>query len=89
MQLLAFREYPAIDTDTLVEFMAHERLFRGTDGSFLLHMSSDAQLLAEERVIWLSVRAAMSWLNHDPDEYGSLWEFAEACPADSARRKQR
>jgi hypothetical protein len=35
MQLLAFREYPAIDAQTLVEFTGHERLFRGPDGSFL------------------------------------------------------
>jgi hypothetical protein len=43
VQLLAFREYPAIDAQTLVEFTGHERLFRGADGSFLLHMSSDGQ----------------------------------------------
>jgi hypothetical protein len=29
----------------------------------------------------LSVRAAISWLNEEPDEYGSLWEFAEIVPA--------
>ena len=81
VQLLAFREYPAIDAQTLVEFTGHERLFRGADGSFLLHMSSDGQPIAEERVIWLSGRAAISWLNEEPDEYGSLWEFAEVVPA--------
>jgi len=56
MQLLAFREYPAIDAQTLVEFTGHERLFRGADGSFLLHMSSEGQPAAEERIVRLSVR---------------------------------
>ena len=63
MQLLAFREYPAIDAQTLVEFIGHEPLFREADGSFLLHMSSEGQQVAEERVIWLPVRAALSWLD--------------------------
>jgi hypothetical protein len=84
MQLLADREYPGIDVDTLAEFTGHERLFRGTDGSFLLHMSSEGQQMTEERVIWLPVRAAIAWLNEDPDQYGSLWEFAEAVPVASA-----
>ena len=84
MQLLVYREYPGIDVDTLTEFTGHERLFRGTDGSFLLHMSSEGQQVTEERVIWLPVRAAISWLNEDPDQYGSLWEFAEAVPVASA-----
>jgi hypothetical protein len=81
MQLLAFREYPAIDVDTLVEFTGHERLFRGPDGSFLLHISSEGQPVAEERVLWLSMRDAISWLNEEPDHYGSLWELAEIVPA--------
>jgi hypothetical protein len=81
MQLLAFREYPAIDAETLVEFMGHERLFRGAEGSFLLHMSSKGQPVTEERIVRLSVRDAMSWLNEEPDQYGSLWEFAEIVPA--------
>jgi hypothetical protein len=81
VQLLAFREYPAIDVQTLVEFTGHERLFRGADGSCLLHMSSEGQPLAEERIVWLSVRDAILWLNEEPDHYGSLWEFADVVPA--------
>jgi hypothetical protein len=87
MQLLSFREYPAIDAQTLVEFRGHERLFRGADGSFLLHMSSEGQPVDEERTIWLSARDAISWLNEEPDHYGSLWEFAEAVPAVTAARR--
>jgi hypothetical protein len=84
MQLLAFREYPAIDAHTLVEFTGHERLFRGVDGSFLLHMSSKGQPVAEERIVRLSARDAIAWLNEEPDQYGSLWEFA-AVPSVSTR----
>jgi hypothetical protein len=89
MQLLAFREYPAIDVDTLVEFTGHERLFRGPDGSFLLHISSEGQPVAEERVLWLSMRDAISWLNEEPDHYGSLWELAEIVPAVSVATQGR
>jgi hypothetical protein len=77
VQLLASREYPAIDAETLVEFRGHERLFRGADGSYLLHLSSEGQLVAEERIAWLSSRDALSWLNEEPDQYGSLWEIAQ------------
>ena len=89
MGRLAFREYPAIDAQTLLEFKRHERLFRGPDESFLLHMSSEGQPVVEERVMWLSVRDAMSGLNEEPDQYGSLWEFAEAVPAAATRAALR
>jgi hypothetical protein len=81
MQLLAFRKYPAIDAQTLVEFTGHERLFRGVDGSFLLHMSSEGQPVVEERIVRLSVRDAIAWLNEEPDQYGSFWEIAQVVPA--------
>jgi hypothetical protein len=77
MQLLASREYPVIECQTLAEFIGHERLFRGADGSFLLHMSADGKPDTEERIVWLSARDAISWLNEAPDQFGSLWELAE------------
>ena len=78
MHLLASREYPVIDYQTMAEFIGHERLFRAANGdAFLLHMSSDWKLAAEERIIWLTARDAISWLNEAPEEYGSLWEFAK------------
>ena len=76
MQLLSSRNYPVIDCQTLAEFVGHERLFRAPHGAFLLHMSSDGKLDGEERVIWLTVRDAISWLNDAPDEFGSFWEYA-------------
>jgi hypothetical protein len=78
MQLLASRDHPVIDYQTMDEFIGHERLFRATDGEFLLHMSSAGKLEAEERIIWLTVRDAISWLNEAPDEFGSFWECAMA-----------
>ena len=78
MHLLASREYPVIDYQTMAEFIGHERLFRAADGdAFLLHMSSDWKLAAEVRIIWLTARDAISWLNEAPEEYGSFWEFAK------------
>ena len=81
MQVLASRDYPVIDYQTMAEFIGCERLFRMTDGAFLLHMSSKGkQLEAEERIIWLTVRDAISWLNEAPDEFGSFWECAVDAP---------
>jgi hypothetical protein len=76
MQLLASRDYPVIDYQTMEEFIGYERLFRASDGAFLLHMSSEGKLEAEERILRLSVREALSWLNDAPDQFGSFWEFA-------------
>jgi hypothetical protein len=82
MRLLALREYPAMDAETLAEFTGCERLFCWTDGSFLLHMSSENQsVIVEERIIRLSPRDALSWLNDGPDQLGLFWEIAEVIPA--------
>ena len=80
MQLLASRDYPVIDYQTMGEFVGRERLFRATDGTFLLHMSSEGKLETEERIIWLTVRDAISWLNEPPDEFGSFWQCAMDTP---------
>jgi hypothetical protein len=76
MHLLISRQYPVIDYQTMDEFTGGERLFRAVNGAFLLHMSSD-WVPAEVRIIWLSAREALSWLNEAPEEFGSLWEFAQ------------
>jgi hypothetical protein len=80
MQLLASRDYPVIDYQTMEEFIGYERLFRASDGAFLLHMSSEGKLQAEERILWLSVREALSWLNEAPEQFGSFWECALVAP---------
>jgi hypothetical protein len=35
----------------------------------------------EERIIRLTARDALSWLNHQSDEFGSYWELAKIAPA--------
>jgi hypothetical protein len=82
MQLLVSRDYAVIDYQTMGEFIGYERLFRATDGAFLLHMSSDGKLEAEERIIWLTARDAISWLNEAPDEFGSFWDCAVSAPVE-------
>jgi hypothetical protein len=39
-------------------------------------MSSEGKLETEERIIRLTVRDAISWLNEAADEFGSFWECA-------------
>jgi hypothetical protein len=76
MHLLESREYPVIDSETLAEFTGHERLFRTPDGAFLLHMSG-SMLTAEQRIVWLNARDAISRLNETFDEFGSFWSLAK------------
>lgn len=76
MRLLASREYPVIDYQTMAEFVGHERLFRGLDGSFLLYLSSRGKPETEERIVWLEAREAIAWLNEEPDQFGSHWVSA-------------
>jgi hypothetical protein len=85
MQLLASRDYPVIDYQTMGEFIGHERLFRATDGAFLLHMSSEGKREVEQRIIWLTVRDALSWLNEVPEEFGSFWESAISVPLEQTQ----
>jgi hypothetical protein len=80
MHLLASREYPVIDYQTMNQFVGSDRLFRTSEGTFLLHMSSEGTLGAEERVIWLTFRDAILWLNEAPNQFGSFWENAEVVP---------
>ena len=88
MQLLVSRDYAVIDYQTMGEFIGYERLFRATGGAFLLHMSSEGELEAEERIIWLTVRDAISWLNEAPDEFGSFWECAVDAPVEQKQIQQ-
>jgi hypothetical protein len=81
LHLLASREYPVIDYQTMAEHLGCERLFRAANGALVLHMSSDGLASAEERIIWLTTRDALTWLNQGPDEFGSYWEFSQVAPA--------
>ena len=84
MQLVASREYPVIDCQTMAEFMGHERLFRMADGSFLLHLSSEGR--DEERIVRLGSRDTIIWLNEEPDQFGSYWEYADVASGSNSPR---
>ncbi|MDT7811818.1 MAG: putative primase/helicase [Acidobacteriaceae bacterium] len=90
MKLLASREYSVIDYQTLAEFIGHERLFRMPNGQLLLHMASERDPEADERVIWLNLRDAMTWLNEPPEQYGSFYvtttAWKEVCTGFDPRR---
>jgi hypothetical protein len=74
MDLLASRIYPFIDSRSLVEYQAHDTLFRMPDGAFLLHLSSSDRPADDDRLIWIGCRAALIWINADPEELGLEWE---------------
>jgi hypothetical protein len=80
MHFLASREYPVIDDQTMAELVGHERLFRSPNGVFWLHMSSDGKAGTEERIIQLTARDTITWLNEEPEQFGSFWEFAVVAP---------
>jgi hypothetical protein len=70
-----------VDYQTMIEHLGCERLFRAANGAFVLHMSSDGMPSAEERIIPLTTRDALSWLNQEPDQFGSYWELAKVVTA--------
>jgi hypothetical protein len=76
MLFLASREYPVVDYQTMAELVGRERLFRATNGVFWLHMNSDGKANTEERIIQLTPRDAITWLNEVAEQFGSFWEFA-------------
>jgi hypothetical protein len=81
MHFLISREYPVVDYQTMAEFIGHERLFRTTSGVFWLHMSSDEKSGPEERIIRLTARDTITWLNDRPEQFGSFWDLAMVAPA--------
>jgi hypothetical protein len=43
------------------------------ENEFLLHMMSDGGA-TEDRLRWLDCRAALLWINQEPEEFGVDWE---------------
>jgi hypothetical protein len=74
MQLICTRHIPALDIDSLECRDAKEALFRD-GGIFILYLSDGAPSPScSERLISLSSREALLWLNEDQIEAGSFWE---------------
>lgn len=74
MRLICTRIIPAIDSETLESRRAKEALLR--DGNrFVLYLSDGTPRPAcKERLILLSSREALLWLNENQAEAGSFWE---------------
>ena len=73
MQLLCTRRIPSLDSESLVFREAKEVLLRH-DNSFILYLSDGSPPPSYgERLIYLSFREALLWLNEDEAEAGSFW----------------
>ena len=70
LQYLASRSYPFLDRDSLQEGTARDTLFRFGENEFLLHMTGAQD---SDHLVWLDSRAALTWLNAPPEEFGLEW----------------
>lgn len=75
MQLIASRNYPFLDSESLEEHQACDSLFRTDDGTFLLYIASSHSPVIGDRLLWLSCRDALIWINNTPDDFGEEWEY--------------
>jgi hypothetical protein len=73
MELLVSRTYPFIESESLVEHLARDSLFRMADGTFLLHLSTRDMPADDDRIIRLDCRTALLWINAPPEEFGLEW----------------
>ena len=74
MQLLCTRTIPTLDVESLEAWEAKEALFRDGD-HFVLYLTDGAPApRCKERLISLSSRQALIWLNENQAEAGSFWE---------------
>jgi hypothetical protein len=74
MQLLASRTYPFIDSKSLEEHQARDSLFRTDNDAFVLHLSSSHTPNVGDRLVWLSCRSALIWINNTTEDFGAEWE---------------
>ena len=74
MRLICARRVPCLDSESLENRQAQEALFRDGD-RFVLYLSDGAPSSScQERLISLSSREALLWLNESQGEQGSFWE---------------
>jgi hypothetical protein len=73
MQLIWTRTIPALDVDSLEDREAKEALFRDGDRYFLYLSDGAPAPMRRERLISLSSRQALIWLNENQLEAGSFW----------------
>jgi hypothetical protein len=74
LHLVCTRSVPFIDSETLCDRMGREALFR-KGGRFILYMSDGGPTsLVQERLISLTPREALIWLNEREEDVGSFWD---------------
>jgi len=74
MQLISSRNVPFIDSQTLELGHAKEALFRDEARGFILYLSNgQPSSNSDERVVFLSIREALIWLNEPSEDWGSFW----------------
>ncbi len=73
MELICLRKIPAIDAESLASCEASEALLRDGD-DFFLYLSKDVSVAPmEEKLIRVTTREALIWLNEAPQDQGSFW----------------
>jgi hypothetical protein len=74
LHLICARAVPFIDSETLCERRGREALFR-KERRFILYMSDGGLTSpAQERLVSLTSREALIWLNEQGDEVGTFWD---------------
>jgi len=74
MELIVQRSLPTLDVESLECCEAKEALFRSKDGFLLYLTDGTPPPLGRERVVPLSLRQALLWLNENQlYEAGSFW----------------
>jgi hypothetical protein len=74
LRLVCARTVPFIDSETLCDRRGQEALFR-KEGCFILYMS-DGELSSrkQERLVRLTTREALIWLNEHGEDVGAFWD---------------
>ena len=74
LHLICARAVPFIDSETLCDRTGREALFR-KEGCFILYMSDGALTsLKQERLVSLTTREALIWLNEQGEDVGTFWD---------------
>jgi len=63
--------YPFIDSESLEEHQARDSLFRTDNDAFVLHLSSSHTPNDGDRLVWLSCRSALIWINNATEDFGA------------------
>lgn len=72
MQIIGSRTYNFLDSQTLLEVLARDTLFKVGENDFALHMATEDG--PNDRIVWLDSRSALLWINEDESDYGINWE---------------